>query len=105
MGSCSTATPCLPSCEVLYTVIRERGRDQADATLLGLEGIGLVFVPAEWTLTLAVARLKARYPISYADAFCAALSQISGFPVVTGDPEVRRLEGIIPLRWIGGGPG
>jgi PIN domain nuclease of toxin-antitoxin system len=38
---------------------------------------------------------------SRADAFCAALSQLSGFPVVTGDPEFLQLEGPISVRWIG----
>ena len=90
--------------EILHAVIRERGQDRADATLLALEGSRLTFVPADRTLSLAAARLKARYRISYADAFCAALSEISGFPVVTGDPEFRQLEGVIPIRWIGRPP-
>ena len=86
--------------EVVYTVIRERGQSRADAVLLGLEETRVTFVSAERTLCLAAARFKARYRISYADAFCAALSEISGFPVVTGDPEFRQLEGIISIRWI-----
>ena len=86
--------------EVVYTLIRERGQSRADAVLLGLEETRVTFVPAERTLCLAAARFKAQYRISYADAFCAALSEISGFPVVTGDPEFRRLEGRIPVRWI-----
>lgn len=86
--------------EVVYTMIRERGQSRADAVLLALEGTRVTFVPAERTLSLAAARFKARYRTSYADAFCAALSEISGYPVVTGDPEFRQLEGIIPVRWI-----
>ena len=58
--------------------------------------------PAERVLTLSAARLKARHRISYADAYCAALADMSGFPVVTGDPEFRQLEGRIQLGWIGG---
>ena len=86
--------------EVVYTVIRERGQSRADAVLLGLEETRVTFVPAERTLCLSAARFKAGYRISCADAFCAALSAISGFPVVTGDPEFRQLEGRIPVRWI-----
>lgn len=87
--------------EVLYTVMRERGQEQADSALLALESTRLVFIPAERTLTLTAARLKARHRISYADAFCAALSEISGYPLVTGDPEFRDLEGTVQVRWIG----
>ena len=86
--------------EVVYTVIRERVQSRADAVLLGLEETRVTFVPAERTLCLAAARFKARYRISYAGAFCAALADISGFPVVTGDPEFRQLEGHIGVRWI-----
>lgn len=86
--------------EVVHTVIRERGQSRADAVLLGLEATRVTFVPAERTLCLGAARLKARHRISYADAFCAALSEISGFPVVTGDPEFGQLEGHIGVRWI-----
>jgi len=49
------------------------------------------------------AKLKARFKISYADAFAAILSVRRGVPVVTGDPEFRNLEaaGVITLYWIG----
>jgi len=86
--------------EVLYTIMRERGPDHADAALLALEASRLVFVPAERTLTLAAAHLKATHRVSYADAFCAALAQISGFALVTGDPEFRDLERKVHVRWL-----
>jgi PIN domain nuclease of toxin-antitoxin system len=86
--------------EVLYTIIKERGQDRADTALLALEAAKLTFVPAERSLTLEAARYKARYRISYADAYCAALSSLTGFPLVTGDPEFRQLEGQIPIHWV-----
>ena len=88
--------------EVLYTVMRERSDDQADVTLLALEATNLTFVPADRTLTLEAAHLKARHRISYADAYCAALARLTGFALVTGDPEFRQLEGEVPLRWLPG---
>jgi len=46
--------------------------------------------------------LKARYPISYADSFAAALAMINNCPLLTGDPEFRSLEkqGIISIEWL-----
>lgn len=61
--------------EVMHTAIRERGQDQADTALLALESSGLTFVPAERNLTLPAARIKAHHRVSYADAYCAALSK------------------------------
>jgi len=48
------------------------------------------------------ASLKGRFPISYADAFAAALAQKHNCPLVTGDPGFRRV-GELELDWIGAG--
>jgi len=47
------------------------------------------------------ASLKGQFPISYADAFGAALAQKYNCPLVTGDPELRSIEQL-DLDWIGG---
>jgi ribonuclease VapC len=44
------------------------------------------------------AALKARYPISYADAFAAALAQKHACQLVTGDAEFRSIKGL-DLYW------
>jgi ribonuclease VapC len=50
----------------------------------------------------SAAALKAQFPIAYADAFAAALAQKYKCPLVTGDPEFRRLKQL-ELDWIGSG--
>ncbi len=45
--------------------------------------------------------LKGQFPISYADAFAAALAQKYNCPLVTGDPELRSVDQL-DLDWIGG---
>lgn len=50
----------------------------------------------------AAARLKADYPIAYADAFAAALTIELGAQLVTGDPEYRSLETNLPVKWLPG---
>jgi ribonuclease VapC len=47
------------------------------------------------------ASLKSRFPIAYADAFAAALAQKYNCPLVTGDPELRRVDHL-ELDWLGG---
>lgn len=46
------------------------------------------------------ASLKSRFPIAYADAFAAALAQKYNCPLLTGDPEFRRVDHL-ELDWIG----
>jgi predicted nucleic acid-binding protein len=46
--------------------------------------------------------LKGQFPISYADAFAAALAQKYNCPLVTGDSEFRRVDQL-ELEWIGSG--
>jgi len=46
------------------------------------------------------ATLKSRFPIAYADAFAGALAQKYNCPLVTGDPEFRRVDQL-DIDWIG----
>lgn len=48
----------------------------------------------------SAALLKGRFPVSYADAFAAALAQKYNCPLVTGDAEFRSIEQL-DLDWIG----
>ena len=47
------------------------------------------------------ATLKSQFPIAYADAFAAALALKYDCPLVTGDPEFRRIPQL-QIDWIGG---
>ena len=49
-------------------------------------------------------RIKAKFTLSLADAFVAALGQIQNAKIVTGDPEFRPLEeaGEIRVVWLPG---
>jgi len=54
----------------------------------------------EETLVMRAAYLKAQYPISYADAFAAALAEQEKAILVTGDPDFKRLEKTIKIQWL-----
>ena len=49
---------------------------------------------------LEAAELKAKYPISYADAFAAGLALQHNASLMTGDPEFRSIP-YLQLDWIG----
>lgn len=61
-----------------------------------------------WTAVVAVdlelaaraAWFELRGGISYADCFAAALAHRDGIPLITGDPEFRRVEDVIEIAWL-----
>lgn len=44
--------------------------------------------------------IKAKYPLSYADAFCIELGKDMNLPIITGDPEFKSVKGIVEIAWI-----
>src|SRR5262249_2767344 len=65
---------------------------QAEATIEGLKRMSVEIVPVGETEALKAGRIKAKFTLSLADAFVAALGQIHGAEIVTGDPEFKPLE-------------
>ena len=88
--------------EVLYITERERGVGDARRALAAIDELPLQLVPISRTTVLAAAHIKARFSISYADAFAAVAAQESGGVVMTGDPEFRALAeaGLISVEWL-----
>lgn len=46
--------------------------------------------------------IKAKYPVSYADAFCIELARDMNLPVVTGDPEFEAVKDLVKLQPLAG---
>jgi predicted nucleic acid-binding protein len=86
--------------ECLYIVERERGLAQAQWTVGLVDRLPVQVVEVDRSLVLAAAHIKARYPIAYADAFAVALAQQIDGTLLTGDPEFRRVQGLIPIEWL-----
>jgi predicted nucleic acid-binding protein len=51
-------------------------------------------------LTLAAAKFKANYKMSYADAFAAGLTQEKEAVLVTGDNEFKQVKKLIDVKFI-----
>ncbi len=86
--------------ELAYLTERRRGLSALRQTLAVLERLTIRWVSVDWERVLAAARVKARYPISYADAFAVALAQEIDAPLVTGDPEFHKVEESVQVRWL-----
>lgn len=86
--------------EVYYCVGRRKGRAEADRMLADLQRLPLRVLPAVDALVMAAARLKMEHAIAYADAFAVAAAQQRGATLVTGDPEMEGLGGLVTLEFI-----
>lgn len=88
--------------EILYIVEREQGLVVAQRALAALDQLPVQVQPADRNVVLSAARLKARYPISYADAFAVVVAQEQQAVLLTGDPEFKPLEsdGTLKVEWL-----
>jgi predicted nucleic acid-binding protein len=86
--------------EILYIVERERGLQAAQKTIGLIEQLPIAIADIDRPMTFLAAHFKAQYPISYADAFSAALAQTKSGELLTGDPEFKAVEGEVSVRWL-----
>jgi len=88
--------------EVLYITERDRGLVEVRRTLGAVDQLPLAIVHVSRSTVLAAAHVKARFPISYADAFAVVAAQDLGGVVMTGDPEFRPLAdaGLVAVEWL-----
>jgi predicted nucleic acid-binding protein len=86
--------------EVYYCVGRRKGRAEADRMLADLQRLPLRILPAVDALVMAAARLKMEHALAYADAFAVAAAQHRGATLVTGDPEMEGLGGVVTLEFM-----
>jgi len=89
--------------EVYYITLREKGKEIADLAFDRIKSFQVNLIEnINNKLLLTAATFKAHYPISYADAFAAALASINKSHLLTGDPEFKVLEkkGMITIEWL-----
>lgn len=88
--------------EALYITERERGLVAARRTLGAVDELPLELLPVSRATVLAAAHIKARFSISYADAFAAVATRDCRGVLMTGDPEFRPLAdaGVVGVEWL-----
>ena len=65
-----------------------------------IDQLPIEIVEADRPMVFSAAHFKARYPISYADAFSAVLAKAKNATLLTGDPEFKVLENEIDIHWL-----
>ncbi len=88
--------------EIYYLSVRKLGEIQAEQMLDDIEKLPITIEEASLERIMEAARIKARYTVSYADAFCISLAKELKAPVVTGDPEFNQLDSLIEIIWLRG---
>jgi ribonuclease VapC len=89
--------------EVYYITLREQGQNLADLAYARIRAFPLTYIEMiDEELLRTAAKMKAKYPISYADAFAAAMAVINNASLLTGDPEFQALEKKenIAIEWL-----
>jgi ribonuclease VapC len=86
--------------ECLYIIERARGLQQTQLAVGIIDQLAVRIVPPDRSLVFEAAHIKARYPISYADAFSVALAKRNRACVMTGDPEFKVIEPDVAIHWL-----
>jgi len=74
-GSVSVMLPVVNLGEIYYIVARKRGRETALAIVEDISRLPVQLLDAGTDRVIAAADIKARHPLSYADAFVAAAAE------------------------------
>lgn len=86
--------------EICYIIERRGGVKAVGAALSALADLSLTIVDLDRQAVLSAAHIKAHHPISFADAFVVSLALAEGATIITGDPEFREVEQLVPVRWL-----
>jgi predicted nucleic acid-binding protein len=86
--------------EVYYLTIRRLGLEPAKEYLEQFFELSIQVVPPSSDIILSASEIKAEYAISYADCFAVATALKVKAPIVTGDPEFKKVEPLVKIKWI-----
>ena len=87
--------------ETFYVLARERGMEKAEYfistifTSLPIQDVANTFQDV-----LEAARIKANHSLSYADCFAVALALKENAPIVTGNPEFKKVQKVVEIEWM-----
>ena len=87
--------------EVKYSIVKKDGAAAWGEAAKVLQGLPIDFHSTTRALADTAADFKARFKLSLADAFAAALAKERRAELVTGDPEFKSLEKEIKVQWLG----
>ncbi len=87
--------------EVFYTLSRKRSIEDADFFLeTMLAALPIALISNSFDNVIDAARIKAEYPLSFADCFIVATAQKEDAVIITGDPEFSKVAHLVEIEWL-----
>lgn len=86
--------------EVYYLSIRRVGEEQAKSLAAHLLTLPIHVISTTPEILWQAALLKAKHPLSLADAFAISSAITLDAAVVTGDPEFRAVAHLVKIHWL-----
>ena len=87
--------------EAYYILFRKRGPENADyfvETILA--SLPILIVPNSFEDMMAAAKIKAEYPLLFADCFAVMTARKNNAVILTGDPEFKKVEQLVEIEWL-----
>ena len=86
--------------EVYYIIRKQEPQKKALESVALMKALPIQLIEFDEVLCLKAAETKGTYPISFADAFVVATAEIMDATIVTGDPELKKLEDQFSFHWL-----
>jgi predicted nucleic acid-binding protein len=86
--------------EVFYIIAKARSLEKAEDFLHRLATLPIKPVSNTFPDVLEAARVKAQFPLSYADAFAVSTALRAQAIVITGDPEFHTVAHLVEILWL-----
>ncbi len=87
--------------ETFYILARERGLDKAEYFINAiLPNLPIIKIGNAFSEVMEAAKIRAQYPISYADCFAVATAIREKAVIITGDPDFKHVEKIVEIDWL-----
>jgi ribonuclease VapC len=87
--------------ETFYILARERGIEKAEYFINTiLRSLPIKSVTNSFEDVIEAARIKAVYSLAFADCFAIATAKKENAPIITGDPEFKKVQKVVEIEWI-----
>lgn len=86
--------------EVFYSCARVEDVSFADDILEKIKLLPIKIHSCPNDLVMEASKIKAQYPIAYADAFIVATALRESARIVTGDPDFKKVESLVQIQWL-----
>ncbi len=86
--------------EVYYRIAKSKNIKTAEDVLEKIKLLPIKIIPASNELVLEAAKIKAKYPIAYADAFAIITADNLKATIVTGDSDMKYVKDIVNIHWL-----